>query len=728
MTDRGINLSPIKWLGLVITIIALTNIAVFLDVPGLREICGFIFLTFVPGYLILTLLKLNRLSLLVKVILSLGLSVAFSILFGLILNSSLLALGYTKPLSTVPLLVSFSSATVILAIFAYIRNKGTTFSFPNLGLTLKEKALLIVPALLPLLSIIGIYLLNLNDDNLVSMVLLLLIPAYVIFIAVFHSKLPEGVYPGLIYLIGVALLLRLSLRSSHIIGADVHDMYYLFQLAFQEGHWSLFSRGLLDACLSISLLPSIYQTFLNINSEFLFKILYPLLFSVSPLVVYIIAKRYMGSFYALLASFLFMSQVIFLGTAGASSTNLAILFFALSIMVLLHQDMSNFTKGLFFIIFAISCIMSHYSTAYIFFFVLLFAWLGKQIISRILLHKRKPVASSENPIAAPEVTGTGAPRSQLKRGITITLTILFFVVLFLWYSQVTAEPFNQGIGLIQRTFTNLHQFFLMEARGATATAALSESAFYEGIPQSIRFVLSWLIIAFIATGILTTMVRYKKMVSLPNPSHIKPSFLRSKLDSEYFTLSLACIIILVFSIAFPYIQKGYSMERTYFQTLVVLSPFFIIGGITVAKWLRARPYWIVLMVLIPYFMCTTGTMYQLFGVPGGITLNSAGKEYDQLYVHEQETYATRWIKEYTENGVPITTSGDGGERLASQGGISESQAGRGLYSMCQQGMKIGGYIYLAYQDVIDGQLVAEYPDVFADKNKIYENGGSEVYR
>ena len=142
MADRGINLSPIKWFGLVITIIALTNITILWGIPVLRQIFGFIFLTFIPGFLILLILKLNRLGLLEKIVLSVGLSVAFLMLFGLALNSSLLAVGYTRPLSTVPLLISFSTATIVLAIIAYIRNKGITFSFPSLKLTTREKMLL----------------------------------------------------------------------------------------------------------------------------------------------------------------------------------------------------------------------------------------------------------------------------------------------------------------------------------------------------------------------------------------------------------------------------------------------------------------------------------------------------------------------------------------------------------------------------------------------------------
>jgi len=430
------NLSPAKWFSSTITIIALTNIAVLLDIPVLRQISGFIFLTFIPGFLILLVLKLNRLGLLEKIVLSVGLSVAFSMFFGLAVNSSLLALGYTKPLSTVSLLISFSTATVILAVIAYIRNKDITFS--NLKLSAKEKALLIVPSLFPLLSIVGMHIMNLTDNNVLLMVLLFLIPAYVIFIAFYQNKVPQRLYPSLVYLIGISLLLMLSLRSNHIIGSDMHEWYYIFQITLDNLHWSILGPGILDACLSISLLPSIYQMFLNINLEYLFKVLYSLLFSISPLVVYIISKKYIGGFYAFIASVFFMAQTTFLWTTGISNTNMAILLFALAIMVLFHDGIGGVTSRLLFIIFATSCIVSHYSTSYVFLFILLLTWIGMLIIPRIMHREREAVTPSENTTAGDvpsnssskeaipgsdadtsQSTAFGIPQSPLKSNITI---------------------------------------------------------------------------------------------------------------------------------------------------------------------------------------------------------------------------------------------------------------------------------------------------------------------
>ena len=265
MAERRINLSPTNWFSLIIAIIVLTNIATLLGIPVLRQISGFIFLTFIPGFLLLSILKLNKLGLVEKIVLSVGLSIAFVMLFGLAVNGLLLAIGYTKPLSTISLLISFSTAAIILAVIVYIRNKAITFSFSNFKLTTREKAFLIVPALFPLLSIVGMRIMNLTDNNVILMVLLFMIPAYVIFISFSNRKVSEKVYPAAIFLIGISLLLMYSLRSNHIIGADTHVEYFIFQTILDNLRWSQLGFGILDACPSISLLPAIYQTFFNLN-------------------------------------------------------------------------------------------------------------------------------------------------------------------------------------------------------------------------------------------------------------------------------------------------------------------------------------------------------------------------------------------------------------------------------------------------------------------------------
>jgi len=545
----------------------------------------------------------------------------------------------------------------------------------------------------------------------------------------------------MILLTSISLVFLLALRSNHIIGFDAHSEYYIFQQTFHNEQWQILGGGILDSLLSISLLPTIYQSFLNINSEYLFKILYPILFSISPLIVYLVSKKYIGSSYAFLASLFFMSQQVFLSAAYNPRTTLGILFFALSVMVLINSRLDEFSRKLLYIIFGGSIIVSHYSTAFIAFFVLLFTYIGMQVIPKMILRQRKPVpsqnpsAGKDPPSSTSSVTTLEVTRSHVRTRVTITSVALFFVILFFWYSQVTGPPFVSAVNFVSRTFQSLPEFYILESRGEEVVALAGVELAAKGIPHRVEFAFSWISITFIAIGVLTTLARVRHMVDFPGDEKETPPFLNQKIDAEFFAYALACSALLVVILVLPAVLRGYSMLRTYSQMMTVLSPFFVIGGIMIAKFLHTKwTYLVVLLAIIPYFMCNTGTMYQTFGVPRAITLNSEGRSYDVLFIHDQETLAARWLGDYTAENARIYADKNGTMRLRTQGGIrSPAYAG----ALIEDNQSIEGYIFLGHYNVVEGKLVdrhyhshpmANYHDEFAGKAKIYSNGGSEVWR
>jgi len=45
MTERNVTSSPVKWFGSIAAVVAVTSVSVLLDIPVLRQVSGFIFLT-----------------------------------------------------------------------------------------------------------------------------------------------------------------------------------------------------------------------------------------------------------------------------------------------------------------------------------------------------------------------------------------------------------------------------------------------------------------------------------------------------------------------------------------------------------------------------------------------------------------------------------------------------------------------------------------------------------
>ena len=729
----GLKFGHKGWL-VILSILILTDLTILLNIPFLKQILGFIFLTILPGLLILQILKLNKIGTTEKFVLSVGLSVSFLIFFGLLINNLSLSLGYLTPLSTISLLISFNLAIIGLILVAHRMNKNTFFSIPNLNLDRSEKAFLVVPISFPALSIFGMHIMNMTDNNILLMLLLFSIPIYVAFVCFFNHKFPKRLYPVVIFLISISLLLMLSLRSSHLIGIDTHIEYYFFQTTLNNLHWRVSGHSTLDACLAISLLPTVYHSILNVDAEFLFKILYSLLYSISPLAIYVISKKYVEEGYAFLASCFFMFQVQFLWAAINARTNTAILFFGLAIMTFFNDKVDPLKKRILFIVFMASCMVSHYSTTYIFFFIMLGVFVGLKMLSR---------------------------KYSFKNVISLTIVVLFFSLIFFWYSQVTETAFDAGVGYIENTLSSLNEFFIGESRRGSVQLLFGTGLEQKAIPQKIEFAFLWLTFAYIGIGIITLIRRYKEM-SFSELKFDKPDFLKEKFEVTYFMVALACSGLLVATVALPYVSTGYGIDRLYAVTITILSVFFVIGGITLSKHfffflkrkrvlkeknncffgraflskegvdrenaLQVRAYLIILLVLIPYFLCTAGVICQVFGIPRSIILNSEGKSYDMMYVHDQESCGAKWLKDCGEDKLEVYADPLGVYRLTSQASLPAIRIAE-LH-------KISTYLYLRYTNVVYDKIaigdeyynMSECSIMFTGKNKIYANGGSEVYR
>ena len=697
-----------KWLIFVIVMLLSINIAILLDIPILRQILGLLFLTFLPGLLILMALKLDKIGLTEKIVLSVGLSVSFLMLFGFLINNLSLSIGYEAPLSTIFILTSFNLVFIILAFFVYKINKEKIFSFPNLSLTTSEKAFLIVPVLFPALSILGTYFMKTTGNNIFLMILLFLIPTYVIFVCYFNKKFSNRSYPVVLFLISISLLLIFMLRFPHIAGDDVHTEYgFFFQNTLDNFHWGIYGNSTLDSCLSISILPTIYQSTLDVNAqESLFKFVYVLICSFGPLVIYILSKKYVGEFYAFLASLLFISQLTFLNAAGSPRTNIAIFFVALAVMVIFHDEISPFKKRILFIVFMLSLIVSHYSTTYIFFFILLITCLIVEILSRIY---------------------------GFKKIISMTIVILFFVVMFLWYSQIIETPFNASVGFVKNSIASLSNFFVGEVRAPELGKLYGQGLSYPVLSR-INLAVTWGTFIFIGVGILAATTKFKKMIGIPNLKLQKPDFLKSKFEIEYVIMAWLCSGLLVAMILIPFFSVGYEIQRLYSLVLVFLCVYFVVGIIILSKYLKIKPYFIMLLILVPYFLFGTGAIYQLSGGTTSMILNSEGELYDIEYLHDQESFGAKWLSNNIEaNTMLYVADNPGANKLISQGKISPQLID---YSSFPSRYKITGPLYLSYNNIVNGKFVfkdniydmANYTDVFIDKNKIYDNGGSEVYQ
>ena len=733
---------PLRYAVLVGVLVS-TVLSVPLDLPVLRPLVGFLFLTFTPGLLFLEVLRLNQLDCTERVLLAMGLSISFLMLFGLLINSVYPLFGCDTPLSPNSLLVSFSVAGLLLGVCAYVRNHSWRLDATAVCcLNTREKLFLLAPALFPLLSIGGMYIMNTTGVNAFVMALLLLIPAYVIWVIAKGDDYAEGLHTPVLLSIGLSVALMYGLRSNHVIGVDVHTEYYLFQQTLQSGQWRVLLNSPLDSCLSISILPAIYQAYLAVHPEMLFKTLYPALVSGAPVAVYLVARQYIGPRYAFLAALFFVSQPLFQAAAYNPRTVLAILFFALAIMVLFRRGLGVFASRLFSLVFAAACVLSHYTTSYIFLFLLLLTLVVRQAIL--------PRTGPDDEARTERYLSTGAPSFvtmaksvRLRRSrvtgagrVSIALATVLCGVIFVWHGYVTGKNIAGGVNFVAGVLRRLSDLMVAEARTEAVQGAFGAGLGERTVPGLIGWAAWWLTIVLIAIGVLTTFVWYWRFGKSPELRHNEGLSQRLRcLDGDFIVLSLVASALLVLQVALPYVEPGYGFWRNLLQMAVVLSLFFVIGGLWIADRIRTQqPCLVILAVLVPFFMYTSGSMYQLFGVPEAVTLNSEGQYYENMVTYDTESHAAQWLGSRAASESVGYCDRYGNLRLTSQGGITWQSYSEGLIERHES--PEAGYVYLRRAAVFGGYMmdrfdqrhdVVTYRDEFAGLARVYASNGAEVF-
>ena len=136
----------------------------------------------------------------------------------------------------------------------------------------------------------------------VGYIFILLVCLGVILVA--FNKVNEKLYPFVLYGIGAGMVLIFTLAGPYLVGSDIHLEYYYAQL--HSG-----SKEVLQPAVTTpqgtSIASSVIAPLLPIPLLWTYKLVYPLLFSFIPIILYSIFKRWFTPTQAFLASFFFIA-------------------------------------------------------------------------------------------------------------------------------------------------------------------------------------------------------------------------------------------------------------------------------------------------------------------------------------------------------------------------------------------------------------------------------------
>lgn len=618
MNDWPIKKFFIVVISLLISFLGLVSLDFMkLQTAFLRQIIGFIYLTFIPGFTILRILKLHRLGRIETLLYAIGLSIATLILIGLFASVIYPLLNIPRPISLPTLVITISIATLILCILCYVKDKDfASPTFINIeDITLPQVLIL---CHLPIFAIVGsYYFMNLYDDNTLQLFLILLIALIAISIG-FNGFFPKKLYPLAIFMVTIALLYHRSLISLYLTGSDIHSEYYLASLVKTQSKWVFVTPYSAAAMLSITILPSIYSILLDMSIVWVFKVIYPLLFSLVPLGMYRIIQKQIDEKIAFFSCFLmilifpFYSEMISL-----ARQEVAEFFLVLLVMTLINKKYQLRTKMFLLIIFGFSLISSHYALSFIYAFYIFI--LGIALIVTIFRKSKEEVIK--------------------EIGLYLIFASFFIGVMFAWYTFVAS---NEPIDILHRIWNKiLDAFFnIFNPKLSEGTYIILQKP--TSILASIEKYLHMIVGLLIVVGVFTLLFLKRK---------------EYKMKMEYVAISLANFIILPMCIILPYFASELNITRFLQIAFIFLAPFCIIGWIFISEILHKlfklyHPHKstknsikALSIFLIVYLLFNTGFIYIVMGETSTAHPPiSLDKSVDYPCFNVAEVWAVKWLK------------------------------------------------------------------------------------
>ena len=679
---------------------------VFFDVPVARQVIGFLYLTFIPGIVILKLLKLDKqLDGLETVLFSVGLSVAFLMLAGLLVNEFGFLLGISEPLSLMPLMTILNGFILVGGILACLRGDGVKlWEAKTLGL----HPLALFLAGLPILSILGAMWVNAFANNVILLFMLIAIPSLFVITIVSKKFTPPKLYPFALFMIAISLLYHSSLISNYIYGHDIHLEYFVFKTTQNNAYWSStnpffgdIGYGRTHSMLSVTVLPTIYSGLLNMDSTWVFKILLPLIFSFVPLGLYQVWKGYVEKKYAFISAFLFMAYgTFYTEMLWLNRQMVAELFFILLLLIVLNKKMKQPSKMVCFMIFSFGLVTSHYGLSEFFLFFISLTFISSFVVKRP------------------------------SRKITAGMVVLFLVVMFTWYIYTSGSAvFDSFLEFGDYVYSQLGEFFNPASRGQAVLRGLgleSPPTIWNAISRAFAYVTQFLIVVGFV-GLITKRVKVH-------------------FERDYFTFSFIAMAFLAALILVPGLANTMNMTRFYHILLFFLAPMCVLGAEFLVGFVfkRKKEIWVsilLLTVLVPYFLFQTGFVYEVTGSESwSMPLSKYRMDIVHLYglwgfVDEQSVFGVQWmLKNIDIEHVQIYADSTSRYKVLTSYGMMYMGSVNVLSNTTV--IATNGVVYLSPLNVVYEKIIStgfsvrdssEFDSLFSNLNKVYANGGSEVY-
>jgi uncharacterized membrane protein len=737
------------------------NIAMLMPGALPSGLAGALYLFVLPGWFIGLALRWKFGHFWDALVHVVGTSIAFVMLGGWLINGLGIVSSYGLPLRYDSVLFGFNCVlAAIVGVMLLGKHRYSKKLYSHQATHAKRWwALHAVPLLLPFLAAGGATTVNNGGGVWLVSALVVTIVALAIAMIGFARRIPESLMIVTLFGMGLALLFMTSLRGWHITGYDINQEFQVFQLTRVPFLWSMdHLRDPYNACLSITILPTIAAQFTHIADEYIFKFLFQVLFALLPVIIFLMARRWTNRSIAFLASFFFVSQVwFFQGMPTLIRQEFGLLFFSLLLMTLFNTRLPRLMRNTLLAIYAVAMVTSHYSTSYIALALLIFVYIFNFAASRQFLVRRykrvtgvffthvirwqflvfllgvicvwNGLVTHTGGALVAFVDSSGSNINKLVSGSTLTNG--FEQLLYPYPRDVNFQDVSRSSASEFRDGYPQFDYYAEEQQKA---GTLEPATFQEAPPrlgstfQSIsslafKFIKMLVNNVFIVVGVVYFWFAWRR---------------KWFGSSEYVWLGMSGFVLLAMLLVIPDALKEYNLERLYFQLLLVWGLVGVFGGLLLLSFIKRNhlKYLCVVAVYGVQLLFYSGFMLYWGGGPALIAFNNYGEDYDKFYTHDAEVRAAQWLSQNYHSNDFVFTNAPGRNKLWAYSTVDRQHI---MNTTWPGSIGKDNFVYETYINTMSGKAIYTYmgdeyaytfPHDFLDetKDKLYSSGISQVYK
>jgi uncharacterized membrane protein len=544
-----------------------------IQIPVLQPLFALFYLLFIPGVLILRVLRMHELGNVITLLYSVGLSVVNVMIVGLLLNTSLPFIGIMNPISMVPLLIAFTLEIGILSALSYKFDKYVPKTESQILTADIFSPQILCLCLLPFLSVFSTQLLNISNNPVLQLLLVVSIAALTIFIG-FSRSFDQRFYPFSIFVIALSLLYFSSLVSQFLTGyGDTYQEYYVSSLVIRNSLWNSSLNLDVNAMLSITMLAPISSLLSGLDLVWIFKIVFPFLFSLVPLCLYEVFKRLTSSKIAFFSCILFVFSSTFYGVMlMVARQQIAELFLALVVLTMVYAGTTKANKSLP-IIFAFAIVVSHYTLALLYVFGFAFVWLVVSLSNnprvqngmRQVLGRLRDGELKQHLLTS-EYSSTGISP------ISLSFVVFFAVFAFAWFFYASGGAILLDVGRA----VSITVLRLLANQGVQA----APQAVGQGLQAVVQTPLGFV------HAIAANVQSIEEFVIVLGALAVTLRFIPLRFTKEYVALIWLNLGFLGATVVIPGFAAILYILRWQHIELMFLAPCFVIGVLAVLKGLN----------------------------------------------------------------------------------------------------------------------------------------------